>query len=225
MGPYGFESTSPVRPRSLRVARFIGGRSIVASIFGRDMGEQRLPKSNKCHARVAQCSSGSLKKCDAVGFLRVSGVTFPVLSTPHISDTTPSCFSFRGTRFQPETWKWILNVQRLSKRFGDISEVPVVESFQTKASKRMETKQIIVRSHIRRLLFATALLLSGPDAVAGSSCWLCVPWATMEGAPRATHLSCFSLSRCGSVRVLQAGFWPDSLLLKRSRQALISTSF
>ena len=73
-------------------------------------------------------------------------------------------------------------------------EVPVVVSFQTKASKQMETKQIIVRSHTRRLLFATALLLSGPDVVAGSSCWLCVPWATMEGAPRATHRSCFSLS-------------------------------
>lgn len=101
--PRGFESTSMVKPQSLRVARFIGGRSIVASIIARDMGEQRLPKSNKCHARFAQCSSSSLKKCDAVGFLRVSGVTFPVVSTPHISDTTPSCFSFRGKRFQPET--------------------------------------------------------------------------------------------------------------------------
>ena len=126
--PHGFESTSMVKPRSLRVARFIGGRSIVASIIARDMGEQRLPKSNKCHARFAQCSSSSLKKCDAVGFLRVSGVTFPVVSTPHISDTTPSCFSFRG------------------------------KSFQTKTSKRMETKQIVL-SHIRRLLFVTALLL------------------------------------------------------------------
>jgi len=30
--PRGFESTSAVKPRSLRVVRFIGGRSIVASI-------------------------------------------------------------------------------------------------------------------------------------------------------------------------------------------------